>query len=162
LKSDATDLQLNKNAQQQSPEDVGRRSFFARLFQTVMGLWVVAFITVVLTYIKAPRESKGVEEKVKRVGPLADLQIGSAKFVADDRQPFWVIRTASDELTALSATCTHLRCILQWDKDSGRLVCPCHAGAFDLNGNVVAGPPPRPLESLRVDTRGGIVYVNLS
>ena len=136
----------------QSVDDVGRRSFFKRLFQTVMGLWGVAFITVLVSYIKPPREAKGDEEKVKRVGALSDVQVGSARFVADERRPFWVIRTARDELIALSATCTHLRCILQWDKDSGRLVCPCHAGAFDLNGNVVAGPPPRPLESLRVET----------
>lgn len=150
------------DAENQPVEDAGRRSFFNRLFQIVMGLWGVAFITVVVSYIKAPRESKGIEEKIKRVGPLSELPIGASRFIADERQPFWVIRTSSEELIALSATCTHLRCILQWDKDSGRLVCPCHAGAFDLNGNVVAGPPPRPLQSLKVDTRGGIVYVNLN
>ncbi len=155
-------VEPTSSAEKPSVENAGRRSFFHRLFQTVMGLWGVAFVTVVVSYIKAPRESKGIEETVKRVGPASDIQIGSAKFVADERQPFWVIRTSSDELTALSATCTHLRCILQWDQPSGRLVCPCHAGAFDLNGNVVAGPPPRPLETFRVDTRGGIVYVNLS
>lgn len=143
-------------------EKTGRRSFFNRLFQAVMGLWGVAFIAVVVSYIKTPRESKSIDEKVSRVGPLSDLQVDDARFIADERQPFWVIRTSSDDLIALSATCTHLRCILQWDKESGRLVCPCHAGAFDLNGNVVAGPPPRPLQSLKVDTRGGIVYVNLS
>jgi cytochrome b6-f complex iron-sulfur subunit len=143
-------------------ENLGRRSFFNRLFQVVMGLWGVAFITVVFSYIKTPRESKSIDEKVSRVGPLSDLQVDDAKFIADERLPFWVIRTSSGDLIALSATCTHLRCILQWDKESGRLVCPCHAGAFDLNGNVVAGPPPRPLQSLKVDTRGGIVYVNLS
>lgn len=149
------------DAETQPVEDAGRRSFFNRLFQTVMGLWGVAFITVVVSYIKAPRESRSIDEKVSRVGPLSELPIGTARFIADERLPFWVIRTSSEELIALSATCTHLRCILQWDKDSGRLVCPCHAGAFDLNGNVVAGPPPRPLQSLKVDTRGGIVYVNL-
>jgi len=150
------------DSETQPVEDAGRRSFFNRLFQTVMGLWGVAFITVVISYIKAPRESKGIDERVSRVGPLSEFQIGTARFIADERQPFWVIRNSSEELIALSATCTHLRCILQWEKDSGRLVCPCHAGAFDLNGNVVAGPPPRPLQSLKVDTRGGIVYVNLS
>lgn len=146
----------------QPVEQPERRSFIRRLFQTVMGLWVVAFIGVVISYIKPPREARGFEETVKRVGSLADLEVGSAKFVADERKPFWVIRNASDELIALSATCTHLRCILQWEKESGRLVCPCHAGAFDMNGNVVAGPPPQPLQSLKVDTRGGIVYVNLA
>jgi cytochrome b6-f complex iron-sulfur subunit len=150
------------DTESQPVEDPGRRSFFNRLFQTVMGLWGVAFIAVVISYIKPPREARGVDEKVSRVGPLNELEIGTARFIADERQPFWLIRNSSEELIALSATCTHLRCILQWEKDTGRLVCPCHAGAFDLNGNVVAGPPPRPLESLRVDTRGGIVYVNLS
>ena len=150
------------DAENQPVEDAGRRSFFNRLFQIVMGLWGVAFITVVVSYIKAPRESKGIEEKIKRVGPLSELQVGSAKFVADELQPMWVIRNSSDEIIALSATCTHLRCILQWDKDSGRLVCPCHAGAFDLNGNVVSGPPPRSLTRRDCNTRGGIVYVNLN
>lgn len=150
------------DAQNQPVEDAGRRSFFNRLFQTVMGLWGVAFITVVISYVKTPRESTGIDEKVSRVGPLSEMPIGSARFIANERLPFWLIRTSSEELIALSATCTHLRCILQWDKDSGHLICPCHAGAFDLNGNVVAGPPPRPLQSLKVDTRGGIVYVNLS
>lgn len=150
------------DAENQPVEDAGRRSFFNRLFQIVMGLWGVAFITVVVSYIKAPRESKGIEEKIKRVGPLSEFQVGSAKFVADELLPMWVIRNSSDEIIALSATCTHLRCILQWDKDSGRLVCPCHAGAFDLNGNVVSGPPPRSLTRRDCNTRGGIVYVNLS
>jgi cytochrome b6-f complex iron-sulfur subunit len=150
------------DTQNQPVEDAGRRSFFNRLFQAVMGLWGVAFITVVISYIKTPRESKGIADKVSRVGPLNEFEVGTARFIADERQPFWVIRNSSEELIALSATCTHLRCILKWEKDTGRLVCPCHAGAFDLNGNVVAGPPPRPLQSFKVDTRGGIVYVNLS
>jgi cytochrome b6-f complex iron-sulfur subunit len=150
------------DAETQPVEDAGRRSFFNRLFQTVMGLWGVAFIAVVVSYIKAPRKAEAIGDKVSRVGPLSELEIGTARLVADERKPFWVIRPSSEELIAFSATCTHLRCILQWDKDSGRLVCPCHAGAFDLKGNVVAGPPPRPLQSLEVDTRGGIVYVNLS
>jgi len=145
-----------------STEDsVNRRSFFEKLFKIVMGLWGLSFLGIVFSYIRPPREAAS-EEKVKRVGPLSEIPVGSAQFVADRREPLWVIRPANEELIALPATCTHLRCILQWDKDSGRLVCPCHAGAFDLNGNVVAGPPPRPLQSLRVETRGGIVYVSLS
>jgi Rieske Fe-S protein len=153
---------MTHSADTQRAEEPERRPFLRRLFQAVMGLWGLAFVGVIISYIKPPREAKGIEETVKRVGPLSDLPVGSAKLVTDERQPFWVIRNSADELIALSATCTHLRCILQWDKETGRLVCPCHAGAFDINGNVVAGPPPRPLQSLRVDTRGGIVYVNLS
>jgi cytochrome b6-f complex iron-sulfur subunit len=137
-----------------------RRSFFGRLFKAVLGLWGVAFFGVVASYLKTPTRTG--EEKARRVGPLSELEIGQARFVAHKSSPFWIIRAAGDQLIALPATCTHLRCVLQWEKESGRLVCPCHAGAFDLNGNVLAGPPPRPLQPLRVETKGGIIYVDLS
>ncbi|MEO0250399.1 MAG: Rieske 2Fe-2S domain-containing protein [candidate division WOR-3 bacterium] len=104
----------------------------------------------------------GFEEKVKRVGSLDELAVGAAKFVVHEQQPFWLIRTSADQLIALPATCTHLRCILQWEKERQRLLCPCHGGAFDLSGNVVSGPPPKSLQPLRVDVRGGIIYVTLT
>ncbi len=49
---------------------------------------------------------------------------------------------------ALSATCTHLGCGVSWDDAKSRFVCPCHAGTFDRGGNVVSGPPPRPMDRL--------------
>ena len=156
------DEPMNNTTQSGPAESADRRSFFERFFNAVLGLWGVAFGGVILYYIKAPKGLRAFEQKSKRVGPLSELGVGEAKFVAHEWEPFWVIRTESDQLTALPATCTHLRCVLKWDQASGRLVCPCHAGAFDLNGNVVAGPPPRPLQPLRVEVRGGIVYVNLS
>ena len=152
----------NLSDEQRPTEGLERRSFIERLFKIVTGLWGATSIAVVVSYIKAPGEVKAFEEKVKRIGPLSELEVGSAKFVAHKWEPFWVIRTGEDQLVALPATCTHLRCVLQWDRASGRLVCPCHAGAFDLNGNVVAGPPPRPLKPLRVDVKGGNIYVNLT
>ena len=61
----------------------------------------------------------------------------------------------------LSAVCTHMRCILDFDRTRRAIVCPCHDGHFDLNGNVVSGPPPAPLPSYEVLTRGGEVYVRV-
>ena len=150
------------SSQEPSVEHPGRRSFFERFFKAVLGLWGAAFATLAFYYVKAPSGLRAFEEKSMRVGPLSDLNVGEARFVAHALEPFWVVRTDSNQVTALPATCTHLRCVLQWDKPSGRLVCPCHAGAFDLNGNVVSGPPPRPLRPLRVDVKGGIIYVNVS
>ena len=50
---------------------------------------------------------------------------------------------------AVSAVCTHLRCILNYDRERHGFICPCHAGRFDLAGNVLGGPhrgrwPPTP------------------
>jgi Rieske Fe-S protein len=44
-----------------------------------------------------------------------------------------------------------------------RFRCPCHGGVFDAEGNVVEGPPPRPLDrvEVRVDTAADSVLVRL-
>jgi len=71
-----------------------------------------------------------------------------------------VVRRDERHFHTLSATCTHSDvCLVEWDKERRQLVCPCHRGVFDLNGNVVAGPPPRPLERREVVVRDGGVYV---
>ena len=54
-------------------------------------------------------------------------------------------------LRAISTTCTHLGCKVYWEPDNVRFFCPCHNGVFDVNGNVVSGPPPRQLDSYQVE-----------
>jgi cytochrome b6-f complex iron-sulfur subunit len=76
---------------------------------------------------------------------LADLPVGTAKFFRYKGQPSVAIRTSEKSVSALSAVCTHLGCIVKWDDGKRLFVCPCHAAMFDVNGNVVGGPAPRPL-----------------
>ncbi|MCS7160874.1 MAG: ubiquinol-cytochrome c reductase iron-sulfur subunit [Gemmatales bacterium] len=53
-------------------------------------------------------------------------------------------------LVAFSAVCPHLGCSVRYDAMDDRFSCPCHAGVFDLSGQVVEGPPPRPMDRLQV------------
>ena len=69
-------------------------------------------------------------------------------------KPGIVIRTIEGEVRAFSAVCTHLECTVQFKADTSQLWCPCHNGTYDLGGNVVSGPPPRPLERFAVNVRG--------
>ena len=67
------------------------------------------------------------------------------------------IRLPEGRLVAYSSICTHLACAVLWRADENHLACPCHDGVFDpATGEVLAGPPPRPLPSvsLREDARG--------
>ena len=64
------------------------------------------------------------------------------------------MRTGDGELRAFSAVCTHLDCTVQFKGDTSQLWCACHNGTYDLGGNVVSGPPPRPLERFVVNVRG--------
>lgn len=62
---------------------------------------------------------------------------------------------------ALDGTCTHLGCIVQWHSDEDRYACPCHAGYFTREGQVVSGPPPRPLRQLAVKVENGVLYAEV-
>ena len=75
-------------------------------------------------------------------------------------RPGILIRTPEGELRAFSAVCTHLDCTVQYKADTAQIWCACHNGFFDLNGSVVAGPPPRPLERFTVNQRGSDIVVS--
>ena len=62
---------------------------------------------------------------------------------------------------ALSGTCTHLGCIVQWKQPDAHFVCPCHQGIFTREGAVISGPPPRPLRSLAVKEENGVLYAEI-
>ena len=136
----------------------GRRRFFRGLLAGLAGLWGVGLASSLVLYLKAPqRHGSGLDSAVA-AGSLDELLPGQGRMVKGAHRPFWLVRSKAGELVALPAVCTHRRCILQWD-GAKQLLCPCHQGSFDLNGNVLAGPPPRALEKLAVTVKGGKVYV---
>ena len=140
------------------PAGRGRRTFFKILLQACAGLWSAGLLAGTLAYLKPPRRAPSSAQAVE-IGPLNAFAPGQARLVTGAHQPFWVIMAPNREVVALPAVCTHLHCILEWDGTNGRLICPCHLGAFDLNGNVLSGPPPRPLGPLTVTVKGGRIYV---
>ncbi|NQT39080.1 MAG: ubiquinol-cytochrome c reductase iron-sulfur subunit [Planctomycetes bacterium] len=64
------------------------------------------------------------------------------------------IRLQSEDVRAFNAVCTHTDCTVQYEPEQKRIFCACHLGVYDLNGVCTDGPPPRPLESYKVDVRG--------
>jgi Rieske Fe-S protein len=61
------------------------------------------------------------------------------------------------EYTVLDATCTHLGCNVRWRGEAGHFACPCHAGVFTREGEVVSGPPPKPLRRLETKIENGVL-----
>jgi cytochrome b6-f complex iron-sulfur subunit len=90
---------------------------------------------------------------------LSDVPVGTAKMFRFQGKPSVAIRINEKTVRALSAVCTHLGCLVKWDQTKQQLVCPCHVAAFDVNGNVVGGPAPKPLQSLSVKIAQGEIII---
>jgi len=69
-------------------------------------------------------------------------------------KPCLVIRAPDGTVRAFNAICTHLDCTVAYRPEEPDVFCPCHNGIYDVNGRVVSGPPPRPLEEYKVTLRG--------
>lgn len=104
----------------------------------------------------APRSSRGD----LYVGRVEEFEVNEARTQLIEGREYLIIRRDETRFFALTATCTHSdACLVEWDRKRQRLLCPCHHGIFDIQGNVVSGPPPRPLASRPVVVREGQVYV---
>jgi cytochrome b6-f complex iron-sulfur subunit len=137
---------------------VQRRRFVEVLLGSGFMATAVAFIYPVLRYLIPPRTIDVGSDSVvaARVG---ELKPNSGKIFHFGSRPGLLVLTAEGEYRAMSATCTHLSCIVQYRGDLREIWCACHNGVYDLNGRNVSGPPPRPLESFDVQVRGEEIFV---
>ena len=70
-----------------------------------------------------------------------------------------LVRAKDGSYAAFGQKCTHLSCPVHYSKQNDRLECPCHEGGFDARtGDVLYGPPPRPLDKIDVELRGGQIF----
>jgi cytochrome b6-f complex iron-sulfur subunit len=135
-----------------------RRRFVEFLLGGGLIATVVSFLYPVLRYLVPPAVADlGGDEVV--AAKIHELKPNSAKIFRFGNHPGLLLLTAEGEYRALSATCTHLSCTVQYRNDLQQVWCACHNGLYDLNGRNVAGPPPRPLEIFQVHVRGDEVVV---
>jgi len=52
---------------------------------------------------------------------------------------------------ALNAVCTHLGCVVPWNRAANKFMCPCHGSQYDETGKVVRGPAPLSLALAHLD-----------
>jgi Rieske Fe-S protein len=132
--------------------DPGRRRFLNWLLGTAAGTLLASVIYPILRYVSPPRIPEASTAQVE-AGPVNDPELleKGFKIIRFGAEPVIVVRVADADIRAFSATCTHLECIVGYKKDRERIWCNCHNGQYDLTGRNVAGPPPRPLTSYKVD-----------
>ena len=135
---------------------VGRRKFLGvSLGALLTGAAGIALYPLV-RYL-APRRSDQSLQKVQI--PLSEIPEGGAKFFEFEGRPAVLVRRKGGALVCLSAVCTHLGCIVKWQKDKDEFRCPCHGGRFTPDGTVAGGPPPKPLPKIPFTVAGGTITV---
>jgi len=143
-------------------QDVGRRRVVNWLLGTSAGAFLASVLYPLARYLVPPRAGESTAASVTL--PIKSDQVppNSGQIFKFGSRPGILVRTASGELRAFSAVCTHLNCTVQYRQDISHIWCACHNGHFDLNGQNIAGPPPRPLETYTVHVRGSQIVVSKS
>ena len=152
--------------------DAGRRRFLSRVILAIQA----AIGATLACFIGGAASAPAFDARRTSWWPAADLNDlpdgeptpvvlrvtrddGYSRVV--DRQVVFLVKTGPAEVNALSSTCTHLGCRVNWDSTSRLLKCPCHGGVFDQTGAVKAGPPPTALAKIETRLQGDRVLVQL-
>jgi cytochrome b6-f complex iron-sulfur subunit len=132
-----------------------RRNFLARLWMFLGGAALVEAGWVASDFL-GPRRNQADdknEETLIQAGSVDNFTPGSV--TAFQRGGFYLVRLEDGGFLALSRKCTHLGCTVPWVEEEGRFICPCHASSFDIHGEVMSPPAPRPLDlySVRIENK---------
>lgn len=136
-----------------------RRKFLDYLLGTSAVATLGAIAYPIIKFMAPPHVVEAMQTSVV-AAKLSELPPNSGKIFKFGSKPGLVIRTATGELKAFSAVCTHLDCIVQYRPETKQIWCACHNGQYNLNGENIGGPPPRPLEEYPVNKRGDDIVVN--
>jgi cytochrome b6-f complex iron-sulfur subunit len=138
---------------------LNRRRFLDSILGTGFVSTVLAVAYPVWRYLIPPLSGEPATQSVV-AAQASQLKPNSGMVFKFGSKPGLLIRTPEGELQAFNAVCTHLDCTVQYKADTSQIWCACHNGTYDLQGNVVSGPPPRPLERLVANQRGEDVVVS--
>lgn len=76
---------------------------------------------------------------------ILDFESKDGWITAPTKALAFITKESDGTILAISATCTHLGCIVSWIEEDNFFKCPCHDGRYDSKGKVMSGPPPAPL-----------------
>ncbi len=139
-------------------EHVARREF-ARFLVLTSSAFVAGQGFIAAQHLIRERRPAAAERR--KVTALSALPVGAAAVFSypGEHDKCIAVRLQDGSIVAFSQACTHLSCAVIPKVEEGVFFCPCHEGYFDLRtGRNIAGPPPRPLPRILLETQGDDVY----
>lgn len=147
------------NQAQDNPASPKRREFLDYLLGTSVAATLIAIFYPIARFVIPPKVVESAENSVV-AGSVKEIAANTGKIFKFGAKPGILVKTPAGELKAFSAVCTHLDCIVQYRPDTKQIWCACHNGQYNMSGQNVGGPPPRPLEEYVVNTRGDEIVVS--
>jgi cytochrome b6-f complex iron-sulfur subunit len=133
-----------------------RRKFLQLLLSFAGFTALFSFLYPAARFLAPPR----MKAEIRKLTLLKnEVLIGEAKEFVFNDVPAIIIHTPDKGYIALSRVCTHLGCLVLFEKDKNILLCPCHRGIYDLEGNVVSGPPPKPLPRFPLTVKNDTIVI---
>jgi len=123
-----------------------------------------------LAYLLTPPKSRQPDAWIE-IGELNKFATGAPLEVAfhrnrtdawkvvSEKDTLWVVKRADGGVTAFGPQCTHLGCAYHWDEGRQQFLCPCHSSLFRMDGSVISGPAPRPLDRYETKVENGRLMV---
>lgn len=131
---------------------VSRRQFTKFLMLTSLGMFAGNVWILIRSWVY--QEPAYPEQTI---GSIKDIPIGGVRLFRypTEKDPCILIRPDEQTFVAYSQKCTHLSCAVFYAPEKNRIECPCHEGYFSVkNGDVLQGPPQRPLPRVKLERRG--------
>jgi len=130
----ACDAALGKKNPWKSLFDVHRKNIFG-------GTW---------NYLKENKDYPYylIKDRIaaNEIRSIESVKPGEGVVTKIDGERFAIYRDLNGKVTALTAVCPHMGCIVHWNSAETTWDCPCHGSRFKTNGEVIAGPAESPLE----------------
>lgn len=158
-------------SQNQEKEGISRRKFFGWFVGGAIVAAGAAVAAPVIGYFLNPIYSKKGQQVTISLVPTSQVPVGSPLFVtyqqtqqdgwvnSSTEHAAWVVTTNGKDFVVFNPHCTHLGCLYAWNPGLQEFQCPCHGSLFNIEGKVIGGPAPRPLETMPFKIENGIIML---
>ena len=149
-------------------DNQGERRGFIKFLCIVIGgiVSAVPFGAGIWAYINPLTREKGVDGdgflKITSLDAIPDDGTPAKFSVIADKEDAWnkfknisvgaiYLRKEAGKVKALHTVCPHLGCFIDYRSTKSDFFCPCHNSNFKLDGSIVSGVSPRPMDPLKIE-----------
>ncbi len=151
-------------------ENQTRRTFYVRAINVLGAVITAALALPAAAYLLIKPKGQDVSDyieiaEVDQIAPGRPEEIVYRRTRVDgwkrmeEKTTTWVVKS-NEHVIAFAPSCTHLGCAYHWDDELHNFLCPCHSTVFGLDGSVVSGPAPRPLDRYVSKVVGGKLMIS--